>query len=233
MEQSPFKILIIEDEPAIAESLVLMCDFKGYESTLCADGTQGLKEALSFRYDLILLDLMLPNMDGLSICQEVRKKNVPTPIIILTAKTSEDDIIQGLQMGADDYVSKPFSVGQLLARMEVALRRSQKTLEDQNFLKIGQLEINRNSQVGRYRGKEIEFTQKEVDILEYLWRFEYRTVSRQELLREVWGYEQTEQVDTRTIDTHITKIRKKIENDPSKPMYLVTLRGEGYRLFMP
>lgn len=231
-ENSPngMRILIIEDEIAIAEGLVDLCEFKGFVADHVQDGIQGLDRALSGTYDLIILDLMLPGLDGFSVCNRIREKNRELPIIILSAKTSEQDIIEGLSLGADDYISKPFSVETLFARIQAVLRRSRKTLDASDALVIGSLCVRFRDFTGSRNGEELQFTRKEIEILEYLWKSRDRAVPRHELLHEVWGYENAEAVDTRTVDIHITKLRKKIEDDPARPRLLLTLRGEGYQL---
>jgi two-component system response regulator RegX3 len=227
------RILIIEDEMAIAEGLVDLCVFKGYEAHHCSDGADGLKEALSSKYDLVILDLMLPGLDGFSVCNGIREKDRELPVIILSAKTSESDIIEGLKLGADDYVPKPFSVGQLFARIEAVLRRSRKMMENDDNLQLGPLRINFRDFSGYINDEIVPFTRKEMEILYYITSNADRPVSRNELLREVWGYGNADSIDTRTVDIHITKLRKKIEDDPAHPRYLVTLRGEGYQLRVP
>ena len=211
---SSTKILIIEDEIAIAEGLIDLCNLNGYNVKHCADGESGLAEALSRQYNLVLLDLMLPGMDG----------------FILSAKNADDDIINGLKYGADDYIPKPFSVPMLLARIDAVLRRSRQTMENEGKLVAGSLRVNFREYTGTRGTEELAFTRKEIEILEYLWNNRDHAVPRSELLREVWGYENAESVDTRTVDIHITKLRKKIEDDPSHPKLLVTFRGEGYQM---
>ncbi|NLB63138.1 MAG: response regulator transcription factor [Fibrobacter sp.] len=223
-------ILIIEDEIAIAQGLVDLCEYKGYRGEFVQDGALGLQKALSGKYDLIILDLMLPGLDGFSVCNGIREKDREIPIIILSAKTSENDIIEGLNLGADDYISKPFSVEQLFARVQAVLRRSHKTVNPDEVLKIGDLEVRFRDFMGKKGNETLEFTRKEIEILQYLWTHCNRVIPRHELLQEVWGYENAEAVDTRTVDIHITKLRKKIEDDSSRPKYLTTLRGEGYQL---
>ncbi len=229
-DSKPVQVLIIEDEMAIAEGLVDLCEFKGFTAHHEADGLGGLEEALSGKYDLVVLDLMLPGMDGFTVCNKVREKDRELPIIILSAKTSDSDIIEGLKLGADDYIPKPFSVGTLFARIEAVLRRSRLALGSEDRLVIGQLRVNFREYTGTRGSEELVFTRKEIEILEYLWNNRARAIPRSELLNKVWGYENAESVDTRTVDIHITKLRKKIEEDPSRPRLLVTLRGEGYQL---
>lgn len=227
---TPVKVLIIEDEMAIAEGLVDLCEFKGFNAHHVQDGISGLQQALNGQYDLVVLDLMLPGMDGFTVCNKIREKDRELPIIILSAKTADSDIIEGLKLGADDYIPKPFSVGTLFARIEAVLRRSRLAVENDDRLSIGHLRVNFRDYTGVRGTEELVFTRKEIEILEYLWNNRDRAVPRSELLNKVWGYENAESVDTRTVDIHITKLRKKIEEDPSRPRLLVTLRGEGYQL---
>lgn len=230
---SPISVLIVEDEMAIAEGLVDLCEMNGYKVKHVTDGESGLSEALSGKYGLVLLDLMLPGLDGFTVCDKIREQDKCLPIIILSAKNSDDDIINGLKYGADDYVAKPFSVPMLLARISAVLRRSRQSLEGDDKLAAGNLRVNFREYSGTRGSEELQFTRKEIEILEYLWKNRDRAVSRAELLREVWGYENAESVDTRTVDIHITKLRKKIEDDTSHPQLLVTFRGEGYQFRVP
>ena len=227
---SSTNILIIEDEIAIAEGLVDLCELNGYRVKHVVDGESGLAEALSGQYGLVLLDLMLPGMDGFTVCDKIREKDKSLPIIILSAKNSDDDIINGLKFGADDYIPKPFSVPMLLARIEAVLRRSRQTMENEGKLVAGNLRVNFREYTGVRGTEELAFTRKEIEILEYLWNNRDHAIPRSELLRKVWGYENAESVDTRTVDIHITKLRKKIEDDPAYPKLLVTFRGEGYQM---
>ena len=227
---SSTNILIIEDEIAIAEGLVDLCELNGYRVKHVIDGESGLAEALSGQYGLVLLDLMLPGMDGFTVCDKIREKDKSLPIIILSAKNSDDDIINGLKFGADDYVPKPFSVPMLLARIEAVIRRSRQTMENEGKLVAGNLRVNFREYTGVRGTEELAFTRKEIEILEYLWNNRDHAIPRSELLRKVWGYENAESVDTRTVDIHITKLRKKIEDDPAHPKLLVTFRGEGYQM---
>ena len=227
---SSTNILIIEDEIAIAEGLVDLCELNGYRVKHVVDGESGLAEALSGQYGLVLLDLMLPGMDGFTVCDKIREKDKSLPIIILSAKNSDDDIINGLKFGADDYIPKPFSVPMLLARIEAVLRRSRQTMENEGKLVAGNLRVNFREYTGVRGTEELAFTPKEIEILEYLWNNRDHAIPRSELLRKVWGYENAESVDTRTVDIHITKLRKKIEDDPAHPKLLVTFRGEGYQM---
>lgn len=227
---SSTNILIIEDEIAIAEGLKDLCEMNGYTVKHVADGESGLEEALSGKFNLVLLDLMLPGIDGFTVCDRIREKDKSLPIIILSAKNADEDIINGLKFGADDYIPKPFSVPMLLARIKAVMRRSRQSLENEGKLEAGNLKVNFREYTGLRGTEELSFTRKEIEILEYLWNNRDKAVSRSDLLRKVWGYDNADTVDTRTVDIHITKLRKKIEDDPSHPKLLVTFRGEGYQL---
>jgi DNA-binding response OmpR family regulator len=230
MQDKP-KLLIVEDEPAISQGLADVFIYHGYAVELAVDGETGLQKALQGDYALVLLDVMLPKLDGFSICNRIRAQNLELPVIMLTAKSSEEDIIAGLTLGADDYVAKPFSVRELVLRVEAVLKRSLKPLCKDNLLRIGaHLCIDTANLMQVDSPTPLRFTRREIDILHYLQANAARPVSREELLEKVWGYKQPETVETRTVDIHIAKLRRKIEADPKQPHYLVTLRGEGYRL---
>ena len=223
-------ILVIEDEPAIREGLLDVLVFHGYAVDSADTGPEGLRKALTGKFDLILLDIMLPGMDGYEICDRIRAEDRMQPIIMLTAKTSDEEIVQGLKLGADDYVSKPFSVQQLVLRIEAVLRRSQLGQEQQRTISLAGLEIDTANLSGNGDGEEISFTRREMDVLSYLAKHTDRAVPREELLVKVWGYAKNLDLETRTVDIHIAKIRRKIESDPGSPRNLVTVRGAGYRL---
>ncbi len=225
------RILIVEDEEAIRIGLMDVFVFHGYEVDYAADGREGLEKGLSGSFDLILLDVMLPGMNGFEICERIRSVDREQPIIMLTAKTSDEDIIQGLSLGADDYVAKPFSVAQLVLRVQAVLRRARIGAETDHRIRLGDdMEVNTLNLGGR-RGKEmIAFTRREVEILRYLAANSERPVSRDELLNKVWGYARNLGIETRTVDIHIAKLRRKIEPDPAEPRHLITVRGAGYRL---
>ncbi len=224
-------ILIVEDEEAIRAGLIDVFIYHGYEVDFAADGNTGLDKALSGHYDLVLLDVMLPGIDGFEICNQIRSADLNQAIIMLTAKNSDDDIIQGLSLGADDYVAKPFSIAQLVLRVQAVLRRTQNAIEENLILKLGDaIEIDCQNLSGRCEKKELSFTRREVELLKYLHSNSNRPVSRDELLNKVWGYAKNLDLETRTVDIHIAKLRRKIEPDHSKPRYLATVRGAGYRL---
>ncbi|KPK40268.1 MAG: response regulator [Gammaproteobacteria bacterium SG8_47] len=225
------RILVVEDEAAIRAGLVDVFVFHGYDVDAAAEGPEGLEKALSGQFDLVLLDVMLPGMNGFDICNRIRAADRDQPIIMLTAKTSDEDIIEGLSLGADDYVAKPFSVAQLVLRVQAVLRRSRIGTAAESEIRLGSettLEVANLS--GRRGDDELSFTRREMEILHYLSQHTERPVSRDELLTKVWGYAKNLELETRTVDIHIAKLRRKIEPDPSQPRFLVTVRGAGYRL---
>jgi len=225
-------ILVVEDEEAIRTGLIDVLVFHGYTVDSAATGPDGLKKALTGKFDLVLLDIMLPGMDGYEICDRIRTEDRNQPIIMLTAKTSDEEIVQGLKLGADDYVPKPFSIQQLVLRIEAVLRRSQVGQEMARTLNIGNIEIDTENLCGLKDGTEIAFTKREIEVLSYLAENSDRPVSREELLLKVWGYARNLDIETRTVDIHIAKLRRKIEADNKLPELLVTVRGAGYRLMM-
>ena len=225
------RILVVEDEIAIRTGLMDVLVYHGYTVDFAAEGPEGLRKALTGQFDLILLDVMLPGLDGFEICNRVREQDRDQPIIMLTAKSSDEDIIQGLSLGADDYVAKPFSVAQLVLRVQAVLRRSRIGVEIDSMLKLGnELEIDIRNLCGKRGNTTLVFTRREIEILQYLKTHSDRPVPRDELLTKVWGYAKNLDIETRTVDIHIAKLRRKIESDPSHPELLVTVRGEGYRL---
>jgi two-component system response regulator RegX3 len=225
-----FSLLIVEDEPAIRTGLEDLFVYHGYAVDSAADGHAGLRKALTGRFDLILLDVMLPGVNGFDICERIRAADRDQPIIMLTAKTGDEDIVQGLRLGADDYVGKPFSVTQLVARVEAVLRRARLGIDRDRIALGDEVEIDVRNLAGRRGTEIIAFTRREMDILQYLGANPDRPVSRDELLNKVWGYARGLDIETRTVDIHIAKLRRKLETDPAQPRYLVTVRGAGYRL---
>ncbi|MDX1404785.1 MAG: response regulator transcription factor [Woeseiaceae bacterium] len=225
-----FKILVVEDEAAIREGLLDVLVFHGYAVDGAATGPDGLAKAQSGKFDLILLDIMLPGMDGYQICDRIRADDPRQPIIMLTAKTSDEDIVQGLKLGADDYVAKPFSIQQLVLRIEAVLRRSQAGITAARTISLGKLEIDTANLSGTDGKREVRFTRREMELLSYLAEHSDRPISRDELLLKIWGYAKHLEIETRTVDIHIAKLRRKIEPQPKTPRHLVTVRGAGYRL---
>jgi len=230
MTTSP-SLLIIEDEAAIRTGLIDVFVFHGFTVDSASDGHDGMQKALSGRYDLVLLDIMLPGTNGYDICNAIRAQDRHQAIIMLTAKTSDAEIIQGLTLGADDYVAKPFSVAELVLRVKAVLRRSGGLADDETALSFDDgLTIDLENLCGQREGASIAFTRREADLLRYLARHSDRPISRDELLTKVWGYARNLDIETRTVDIHIAKLRRKIETNPGEPVNLVTVRGAGYRL---
>jgi DNA-binding response OmpR family regulator len=224
------RILVVEDEPDMLQGLIDNLEFEGYEVEGAQNGKEGLELIMSNRFNLVILDVMLPEMSGFDVCKEVRRNNNSTPILLLTAKGEELDKVLGLEFGADDYVTKPFSLRELLARVKALLRRSvsfNNVKQDQHIV-IGQLEVDFKRILMTSAGKELKFTHKEFEVLKYLWEHKNMVVSRDSLIENVWdlGYEPTQ----RTIDNFIVKLRSKIEKDPSNPKHLLTVHGVGYKL---
>ncbi len=222
------KILIIEDEKDLVKGIKLNLSGEGYEVDWAYDGEEGLRKALDEAYDLIILDIMLPKMNGLDICRELRQKKLNIPIIMLTAKGEEVDKVVGLEIGADDYITKPFSIRELLARIKAHLRREKREGEKlPEIYSFGDVEIDFAHFKVRRKGNELNLTSLEMEILKYFIAHKGKVVTRATLLDKIWGYESYP--TTRTIDNHILKLRKKIEEDPSRPKYILSVYGEGYR----
>ena len=226
------RILVVEDEEAIREGLIDVLVFHGYSVDSAATGPDGLGKAQSGTFDLILLDIMLPGMDGYEICNRIRAEDKHQPIIMLTAKSSDEEIVQGLKLGADDYVQKPFSIQQLVLRIEAVLRRSNVGLEQQRTLELTDITIDTENLTGMSGQEELSFTRREMDVLTYLAVNTDRPISRDELLVKVWGYARNLDIETRTVDIHIAKLRRKIESNPKEQENLITVRGAGYRLLV-
>lgn len=234
-EQDPLarkpRILVVEDEAAIRTGLVDVLVYHGYAVEASVDGHDGLAQAQSGRYDLVLLDVMLPGRDGFSVLAAIRARDRELPVILLTAKSTDEDVIHGLSLGADDYVAKPFSVAQLVLRVQAVLRRSRATLQREATIRLApDALIDSRNLCGRIQGIEVAFTRREMDVLAYLRAHAERPVPREELLNKVWGYARDADIETRTVDIHIARLRRKIEPDPKLPRYLLTVRGGGYRL---
>ena len=227
------RLLVVEDEIAISSGLRDVFVYHGYDVACVADGHAGLEQALTGTYDLVLLDVMLPGMDGFAICERIRAVDRDQPIIMLTAKSGDEETIHGLTLGADDYVTKPFSVAQLVLRVQAVLRRSRVGVEQAQTLRLGDsVEIDTANLSGKRGDESLAFTRREMAILEYLAAHHERPVPRDELLNKVWGYARDADLETRTVDIHIAKLRRKIEPEPATPTHLVTVRGAGYRLLV-
>lgn len=221
-------ILVVEDDLSILHGLLDVLVFNGYAATGAEDGAEGLKLALERDFDLIVLDLMLPTLDGLSICRTIREEKPRQGIVILTAKGAEEDIVEGFKAGADDYVSKPFSLRELMVRVEAVLRRAGKRIGDEE-IRVRDLFFSGKTLTASYDDQSVELTRKEMDIILYLHRHHDRIVSKKELLTEVWNYADPD-IETRTVDIHMLKLRKKITSLNPDASFIQTIRGEGYRL---
>ena len=221
------KILIVEDDTTVRETLALNLNTEGYDVATAADGEAGLTQARESDFDLVVLDVMLPGLDGLSICRLIRKDS-NVPILILTARGTEVDKIVGLESGADDYIVKPFGLGEFLARVRAALRRSTSTAPGvRDRLEVNDLLLDLISRRAYRAGEELKLTHKEFDLLAELMRNIGAVLTRDLLLQKVWGYDYVG--DSRTVDVHIRWLREKIESDASLPTRIVTVRGVGYR----
>ena len=218
-------VLVVDDEPTLVAALKYNLEREGYRVLTAADGGAALDVARSRRPDLLVLDLMLPVMDGLEVCRALRRE-MSVPILMLTAKGEEIDKVVGLEIGADDYVTKPFGMRELLARVRALLRRAEPTAETE-VLATGDLEIDLKRREARRDGRPLELKPKELELLLYFVRNRGRAFTREQLLRDVWGYDFLG--DSRTVDVHIRWLRQKIEAEPAKPVRLITVRGVGYR----
>jgi len=222
-------ILIVEDDATMLRGLKDNFDFKGYRVLTAADGEEGLNLALNEKPDLILLDIMLPKINGYEVCRLVRKENLTMPIIMLTAKGEESDIVLGLNLGADDYVTKPFSIKELLARAAAFLRRSKQT--EQDIYEFADYQLDIPARKLTRHGNEIKLSPKEFRLLEYFLKRQGRALTRDEILNAVWGYDCY--VGSRSIDRFITTLRNKIEPDPHDPTFIHTIREIGYKFEPP
>ncbi|MEI7421893.1 MAG: response regulator transcription factor [Prolixibacteraceae bacterium] len=222
------KILIIEDETDLIKGLKINLTDEGYEVDWAVNGVEGLRKALEDHPDLILLDIMLPEMDGLSVCRKLRQKNSSIPVIMLTAKGGEIDKVVGLEIGADDYMTKPFSIRELLARIKARLRNTEQTeTKPADSYTFGGIVVDFIRFKVTRKGLEQELTSLETEILRYFVQHRQEVITRDALLDKIWGYDTFP--TTRTIDNHILKIRKKIEEEPSHPQYILSVYGGGYR----
>ena len=218
-------ILIVEDDPSMLTGLKDNFEFKGYKVLTAADGEKGLDAALNATPDLIILDIMLPKINGYEICRLIRAEGLEMPVIMLTAKGEESDVVLGLNIGADDYVTKPFSISELLARSAAFLRRTKKEVEE--VVEFGALRLDRAARRLTRDGKEIELSPKEFSLLLYFVEKSGRALTRDEILNAVWGYDCI--VTSRSVDRFVTTLRNKIEPDPASPVFIHTVRQVGYR----
>ena len=225
------RILIVEDEPAMQLGIKDNLEFEGYEVDIVGDGKAGLDKILTNAFDLVVLDVMLPSMSGFDVCKSVRKEGNNTPIILLTARGEEIDKVLGLEFGADDYMTKPFSIRELMARIKANLRRSGvSTISSDSNATIGKLTLDFAAYKATEGSDEVKLSHKEFEILKYLHDNKNKVVSRYDLLENVWGYD--EQPTTRTVDNFIVRLRSKIEHDHNNPKVILTVHGTGYKLII-
>jgi len=226
------RLLIVEDELAIRTGLVDVFIYHGFDVEAAADGELGLSRALSGRFDLILLDVMLPGRNGFDVLAAIRQVDREQPVIMLTAKSTDEDVVQGLSLGADDYVAKPFSIAQLVLRVQAVLRRAA-SLSDEPTIKLrADCHVDVRNLCAHTSQGDIALTRREMEVLQYLAAHADRPVPREELLHKVWGYARHLEIETRTVDIHIAKLRRKIEPDARQPRHLITVRTGGYRLLL-
>jgi len=228
------RVLVVEDNADLAYGLQNNLEIDGYEVRVAEDGETGLKRARAWEPHLIILDLMLPDLDGYRVLQRLRKDGITTPVIILTARGEESDKVLGFRLGADDYVTKPFGVMELLARVEAVLRRATPAGKEGNdstgeeeLAAFGDVRVDRRARIVLKAGEEVSLTPKELDLLLALIRRNGRVASRLDLLKEVWGHRAA--VVSRTVDTHVAELRRKLEDEPSNPRHILTVHKAGYR----
>ena len=220
-------ILLIEDEQAMAQALQDAFNHHGYELKIAGDGETGLRIALEEQPDVILLDVMLPGRDGFEVCRLLRERGCSVPIVMLTARSEEVDRVVGLEIGADDYVTKPFSTRELLARVKAHMRRSAQAPQISSECVFGDVKVNFSKSTATRSGKPVELTSTELAVLKFLVNRKDEVVSRDQLLNHVWGYETYP--DSRTVDTHILNLRHKLEDNPRRPRFILTVHGIGYK----
>jgi len=221
------RILVVEDEPNMVAGLRDNFEFEGYEVVTAPDGVTGLERALTESPDLVILDVMMPRMSGLEVCKQLKSRKPSLPIIMLTARGQEVDKVVGLELGADDYVTKPFSIRELLARIKAVLRRAKPAARQQEKYSFGEIELDtRSCQVSR-KGRQLDFSSKEFELLKYFLSHPGETLTRDRLLEEVWGYDRFP--TTRTVDAHIVRLRQKVEPRPEEPRFILTVHGTGYK----
>jgi DNA-binding response OmpR family regulator len=227
------KILIVEDEAPMLQGLKDNLEFEGYEVDTASDGESGMEKILNNSYNLVLLDVMLPRISGFDICKKARKEGIAVPIILLTAKGEEIDKVLGLELGADDYITKPFSLRELLARIKAILRRSNSPAIDEKaneLITIGNLKVSFKNYEAKINEKTIKMTHKEFEILHFLFKHVNKTVHRDDIMSSVWEIDY--EVTTRTVDNFILKLRQKIEIDPNNPKIIHTIHGIGYKMVL-
>jgi len=221
------RILIVEDEPAMVQGLRDNFEYEGYEVISAADGADGLSRAIADQPDLVVLDVMMPKMSGLDVCKQLKARKPSLPIIMLTARGQEIDKVVGLELGADDYVTKPFSIRELMARVKAVLRRASPQAPTTEIYRFSDVEVNVRSNEVLRSGQPVELSSKEFALLAYFVAHPAETLSRDRLLDAVWGYENYP--TTRTVDAHIVHLRQKLEPNPEEPRFILTVHGSGYK----
>jgi DNA-binding response OmpR family regulator len=224
---APPKILVVEDDPAIRLGLQRSLAYEGFAVEVAKDGEEAIERAFDEKPDLIVLDLMLPKLNGFEVCRTVRKHDPAVPILVLSAKGDESDKVLGLNLGADDYVTKPFSIRELTARIKAALRRRRASSGDVDVFQEGPLKVDFEGCRLEVEGREVETTTRELQLLRHLIRNRGRVLSRDQILDQVWGFDY--EGTPRTIDNFVTKLRQKIEKNPEEPTWILTVRGSGYK----
>ena len=222
-----YRLLIVEDEPAMLRGLRDNLEAEGYDVDSAMDGKSGLEKVLGNTYDLIILDVMLPQLSGFDVLKKVREKGIGTPTIMLTARGEEIDRVVGLELGADDYITKPFSLRELLARVKAVLRRAEGHTVGSSKMVVENVEVDFSTYTAVRDGQAMTLTPKEYDVLKFLWDHRNSVVSRDQLLTNVWVY--NDSLSTRTVDNFIARLRQKIEKDPSVPRHILTVHGTGYK----
>ncbi len=233
MSHNNHTILIVEDEPSLIFTLRDTLENEGYQTLIAENGTQALEIVQQNKPDLMILDVMLPGMSGFDVCKKIREQKLMFPIIILTARDQEIDKVTGLNIGADDYITKPFGVKELLARIQARLRRSEEYRKKRkDYINLGEVQLDLKAGLARRPDGDIELTTREVEVLRFLADFPNEPVTRKALLENVWRYQFSSNTSTRTVDVHISKLRTKVELRPDDPRFLVTMHGVGYMLKM-
>lgn len=225
------RILIVDDEPSMREGLADNLIFEGYKTVLAANGVEALEKLSADTFDLVVLDVMMPGLSGFDVCKQIRQDGNQVPVILLTAKGEEIDKVLGLELGADDYITKPFSLRELIARIKAILRRSENSAVDNStskFEAIGLMQVNFKNYIAKIANKEENLSHREFEVLHYLWAHKQKVVSRDDLLKNIWGYD--EFPTTRTIDNFILKLRQRVEVNPNEPKIILTVHGLGYKM---
>lgn len=225
------RILIVDDEPSMREGLSDNLIFEGYKTELASNGIEALEKLKDQSFDLVVLDVMMPEMSGFDVCKQIRQDGNQVPVILLTAKGEEIDKVLGLELGADDYITKPFSLRELIARIKAILRRSENSTVENSTSKfeiIGLMQVDFKNYIAKIANKEENLSHREFEVLHYLWAHKQKIVSRDDLLKNIWGYD--EFPTTRTIDNFILKLRQRVEVNPNDPKIILTVHGLGYKM---